>query len=382
MIEDLYMVFCLVAFWLSLSLPMLRHFTYLIPLIGLVGCLALGKCTFPQHLWPFLLLVVVGAMLGPLSGRDGLQDIYLILIGVMPFALGQRYRFGWWPVFMVAVIGAVVAIVLSKATGGRVSADAGIDVLGSKSAFESPYSFVFGMLTVWAVVTKRWKEALIALVFTVLTLKRIALLGVIACVLVTLLPRRLGNLLLSPVVMISLNALAVTLAVMYAMGQFDQLIFDLTGMSANQAGMGRRVLYFRPSMELTAHLERYVFVGGGAGWVYDIMRAKASWGHKGNLHNDVMKIVLEYGGLAMAGFFWLAYRTKSWPIKVLWLYVNLTLLTDNTLIYTYFVFGFGMIAMTADAEWREAAAAAAAKARAAPRPRQPRPLGPGWTRLP
>ena len=371
-IEMLYMVFCLGAFWIALTLSPLRHVTYLIPMAGLIVALAVQRVSIPEHLHPYMLLVGIGLMLSPLSSGNGWQDLYLMLIGTMPFVIGQRYRFGWWPIFFGALIGTAISIALTRFGGGRF-ADVTIDFMASKSSFESPFCFVFGMLAVWAVLTRRWREALVAVVFTILTLKRIALIGVVLSFALLLLPRRLSDLLLKPLPMIVFNATVVLLAVMYAQGEFDKLIGEWTNMSANQAGMGRRVLYYRPSVELTNNFfDRYLFIGAGAGAVYDMMKGIASWAGKGNLHCDVMKIMLEYGGIAFAAFFWLAYRIRSFAVRVLWFYVNVTMLTDNTLIYPFVIFAFGMIAMTADAEVKESLQRVFAK------PKPPRPVVAVW----
>ncbi|MCW7537303.1 hypothetical protein OOT46_05485 [Aquabacterium sp. A7-Y] len=374
-VEMLYAVFCVFALWMSLAVPRLRHLTYLIPMCGVIACLAVRKFVVPVHLLPYWLLIGVGIMLIPLSGRNGYQDIYLFLVGVMPFVLGYEYRFKWWTAFWVMVAGLVTSVVMLRLMGGG-GGEFQIDVAGSRSSFESPWCFAFGALTVWAIATRRWKETAVGILFTLLTLKRIALLGVLLCLVVSLLPRRFTSAMLRPIPMLLFNLAALSLAVTYAQGGFDELIHNTMGMSANQAGMGRKELYLAPSVELTSHIERYVWIGSGAGAAYDFLSVGFFHGQKLNLHHDVMKIVLEYGGLTLCGFIWLAFRLKSITMRLFWLYANVLLVTDNTLIYAYFTFCIGMMAMAADAEVKEQAAVPV------PGPSRWQPRPPGFRGLP
>ncbi|WKB52153.1 hypothetical protein [Eleftheria terrae] len=351
-VELLFAVFCMASFWISLTLPPLRHVTYLIPLCALILCLALRKFVVPPHLLSYWLLVCVGIMLAPLSGRNGYQDIYLMLVGISPFLLGYSYRFTWWQAFWVMAFGLIVSTVVTRLLGVG-GGELTLDLVGSKSSFESPWCFAFGVLSVWAIATRRWKEAAVGILFTVLTLKRIALLGVLVCLMLQLMPRRLTDLLLRPIPVLLFNIAALAVAVTYAQGGLDQLIGEVMGMSANQAGMGRKELYYAPAVQLTEHLERYVFIGSGAGAVYDFLSVGFFAGRKLNLHNDLMKMVLEYGGLTFVGFIWLAFRARSWTLRLFWAYANVLLITDNTLIYSYYIFCLGMMAMNAEADSRE-----------------------------
>jgi hypothetical protein len=72
--------------------------------------------------------------------------------------------------------------------------------------------------------------------------------------------------------------------------------------------------------------------------------ARISVGYFGkpNLHNDSLKILVEYGGLAWVVFFGLLYRRQSLACRLLMLFFNIVLLTDNALIYPYFIFALGL----------------------------------------
>ncbi|WP_119155426.1 hypothetical protein [Caldimonas tepidiphila] len=372
-IESAYVWYCMAMIWLGLIVNPFKLFYYAIPAIGVVVCLALRRFALPEITWPFLVLMAVGVATAPLATLAGWQDLYLMLIGVMPFALGSRYPVTWWRVFVFALLGTGLMIAIGRSSLGEVR----IDFMNSESTFESPFCFVFGMLAIWAGLTRRWKELLLAIVITVFTLKRIALIGVVLTLVLIMMPRRLADLLLRPLPMVLFNAAAVWLAVLYTRGEFDFLIHQYLGQSANQAGMGRQALYGFVVDELTAHLGRYAVLGGGAGWAYELMKGGYDWQGKANLHADVMKILVEYGGIAFVAFFWMAYRSRSLTLRFFWFYANVTLLTDNTLIYPFFIFALCLSAQAARREL-DAASAGAPPARLPPRTRPPLAARP-WT---
>lgn len=349
-VEAAYVWYCMLAIWGGVAFAPLKVGYYMIPALGLIVCLAVRRFALPEVTWPYLVLMAVGLATAPLANLAGWQDLYLMLIGIMPFVLGIRHPVSWWRVFVFSLLGTAITLAIGRSSWGEVR----IDFANSESTFESPFCFVFGVLAVWGAVTRRWKETLLAVVMTVFTLKRIALIGVVLTLALVMMPRRLSDLLLRPLPMILLNAAAVWLAVMYTRGEFDLLIHEYTGQSGNQAGMGRQALYGFVARELTEHLGRYALLGGGAGWAYDVMKGGYLWLDKVNLHADVMKILIEYGGLAFVAFFWMVYRIRSLPVRFFWFYANVTLLTDNTLIYPFFIFAFCLAAQCAERELAEA----------------------------
>ena len=82
---------------------------------------------------------------------------------------------------------------------------------------------------------------------TILSLKRIALLGVLIATLLAFLGEKRGRALLNPPVMVLLNSLVVVALLLYELGAMDSLIRDTTGQSANQLGMGREQMLVVPA---------------------------------------------------------------------------------------------------------------------------------------
>lgn len=335
-VEQVFTWFCCVLLFLSITVGQLRLLTYTIPLAALIVCLAVGRFQLPEMTWPFAVLIVFAIASAPLANLLGLQDIYLMLIGIAPFMVGLRLKVEWRSLFVVAMAGLVLSYGLRRVMGGGGGAE--FDLMNSTSPLESQFSFLFGMLAVWAAAERRWKAFFLALVMTTLTLKRIALLGALLCFALAVLPLRLRDLLVNPVTMVLLNIAVVALAVLYGSGEFDRLIYEWTGQSANQFGMGRRHAFALPAREVLDNFDRYLFLGAGPGQVYEVMKGSYSWLAKKNLHCDLLKILLEYGALAFIGFFVMAYRMRSSGQRLMWTYFNILLMTDNSLIYPWLIF--------------------------------------------
>lgn len=338
-LDRLVAIFCVVTLGMTMLFGSLRLLTYAIPLLALLAVLGVGRLTWSPNAAPYLVLIVAAAALAPLGNLAGLQDIYLMLIGLSPFAFAWRYRLRWQHIFWAAV----AATVLSYLRKGNLGGGMEFDPMTSRSSFEATTSFIFGVLAAWAACERRWRPALVALVLCILTLKRIVALGAIAVLVLMLLPRAWVDRLLRPVPMILLNALYLVLVVQYAQGNFDHLIYQFTSQSSNQFGMGRQQLYHYPVLELLREPGRIAFIGLGPGTVYDLMKGGWAFLSKGNLHNDSLKILIEYGGLVWMAFFAVLFRpSQRLELRVLMLFVNVMLLTDNTLIYPYVIFAIGI----------------------------------------
>ncbi|HSW15177.1 MAG TPA: O-antigen ligase family protein [Solimonas sp.] len=338
-IDWLVAAYCVATLGLTMLVGSARVLTYAIPPLALLAMLAVGRVAWSPNAPPYLVLIVAAIALAPLGSLLGLQDVYLMLIGLSPFAFGLQYKLQWRHIFWAAVVATILSYARKGGQGGGVQ----FDPLTSQSSFEATTSFVFGVLAAWAVCERRWRPALLALVLCILTLKRIVALGAILAFVVMMMPRGWMDRLLRPIPMLLLNALYLYLIVKYAQGSFDRLIFDYTDQSSNQFGMGRQQLYHYPIETLLHEFWRITFIGLGPGSVYEVM--KGGWGFlaKTNLHNDSLKMLIEYGGIAWMAFFAVMYRpSQRFEQRVLMMFVNVMLLTDNALIYPYVIFAIGI----------------------------------------
>jgi hypothetical protein len=334
-IESVVAIYAAITIWLVMILPIFKYLTYGVPLFCLIAVLATRKLTIPPNAYPYLVLFVAGLALAPLAKLKGVQDDWLMLTGFGPFLFGYRYKLSWHVLLAVACITTILTVGVSRFHGGSVDFDAA----GSHSPLEAQTSFLFGTLAVWAALERRWGRAVVALLLCIVTLKRIVALGTIVALVLILLPRKLTDRLLRPIPMIIFNGLIIVLVVLYARGVLDQFIIHFTGQAPNQFGMGRQQLYQVPVGALLKEPLQFAFHGLGAGGVYDLLKVDNLFlTGRQNLHNDSLKILVEYGGLAWLAFFTALYWPKQFEVRLMMLFLNVLLLTDNTLIYPFVTF--------------------------------------------
>lgn len=364
--------FCLLAFWLNMAHGAFRILPYGLPLLALIGMLAAGRMTLPPHAAPYLVLIVGGLAYAPVMPLVGWQDLYLMLVGLTPFMFGHRYRITLLQAIVATAAATVIQLAFGKGAGGEVV----FDPTTSRSTFESTTSFVFGLLSVWAALSRRWGTALLALVLCVLTLKRIVVLAAVVTLLMLLPPRRWIDLLLRPLPMLVLNALFIYLVIRYTQGDFDRLIAELTRQSANQLGMGRQALYQPAVNWLLSHPAESLLHGVGPGGAYGLLQSGWAFFGKPNLHSDVLKVLVEYGGIVWVAFIAAMYWHADLRVRFVMLFVNLVFLTDNSLIYGYVTFTIGLAVTHLIDDGNARAASSGAPSAAGPPPVGPAARGP------
>ena len=233
--------------------------------------------------------------------------------------------------------------VISDGTGAVLSHFT-FDVAASKSTLESGFSYVFGLLAVWAAYTRRWRNFALAVILAILTLKRIVLVGIFLCFVFQFLPRSITPKVLHPLPMVLANAMFIVLILSYSSGSLNFIIHDLTGQSADQFGMGRQELYGHVVVDIFRDPGRFLLMGMGPGQVYDALTGGMAGVGKANLHADTLKIFYEYGGVVLTVFVWALYSSRRLGVLLIALYTNIVLLTDNTLIYPFYIFFATLVA--------------------------------------
>lgn len=339
-----YVVFA--AMIASVALPNFQRLNYALPLIGLLIALANRDMHAPNLARPYLVMILAGVVLAPFANIAGIQDIYLILTGLSVALVGHRRLWSWQTIFLASVLGlaANIAIRALFNAGGGTLLHFTFDVAGSKSTLESGFSYVFGLLAVWAAYTRRWRNFALAVILAILTLKRIVLVGIFLCCAFQFLPRSIIQRVLHPMPMVLANVMFIVLVLSYSSGSLNFLIHDLTGQSADQFGMGRQGLYGHVVVEIFRDPRRFLLMGMGPGQAYDALKGGMAWASKGNLHADTLKIFYEYGGVVLTVFVWALYSSRRLGVLLIALYTNVLLLTDNTLIYPYYIFFATLVA--------------------------------------
>lgn len=130
---------------------------------------------------------------------------------------------------------------------------------------------------------------------------------------------------------IMVNAVYLIIIVLFVSGVFSEFLMSLFGVDIGILTMGRNMLYEVVVTDLLkSDFIQWLF-GHGTASVQIILQKQFN----DILHNDVLKILYEYGCVVFVVFFWLLYRdVKSWSQFSLISAINVFFLTDNTLIYT------------------------------------------------
>lgn len=334
--RDIVFFIGLVLALLCVTLPFLRYLFFFIPFLVVLAMLADGKARLGDEVKPFFAFIVAGVVLIPLANAEGVKDLFLTFAGISIALLARVPRLKLWTLFQLLFAGAVIYF----AIGGKFSGDVAFDIAKSESPFESTFGFLFGVLAPFALINKQYRLFFLSLLMSMLCLKRIAVLGALVAAVFILLGEKRGKWILNPVVMIPINIALVGLLLGYGYGTFDYWIYEITGQSANQFGMGRQELLALPAREIFSHPELFIIGGMGPGSSYDLARLSFASLGKVNLHSDLVKLVYEYGFVFFMIFIGLMYSAKKYFTRVGFIFLNVLFLTDNTLIYYFMLFIF------------------------------------------
>jgi len=335
-----------------------RYAKYLLPWIafGITAPLAppAAPSTFARRtLRRFLVLasvgvaasVAVGLLRHAPSGR-ALDEAYLVLAPlVTAYLIFPSLRVERIPIYADWLfLGTIAAYLIERggAIASFVSDLGGVwhQLLTSTSPTESGAAFVFGLFTLYYLLTGRRRRASCAALFMLLGFKRIAMLATLMCALLWVLlpamraepPRRWRTI---AFVALLVNAIILVGLYQLSIGGLDEIISAQTGMSSEWFTMGRESLY--------AELFRtFDITWSGSGLGTTMSHFMATHGELENAHSDVIKYTIEAGPLVAAAWLWGFYRLARGAAAALLLavYTNILFVTDNVSIYFWFMFVF------------------------------------------
>ena len=320
----------------SLYFSQFRHVAYMVPFLALIHGLAEGRFSVPEVSRPFVVLICANILLIPLATNDGYKDLYFIISGVSLSLVLNKDRISPYWLFWIFVVGAVV----NAYQNGQLAGGVFFDFLNSISSFEGNFAFIFGLLTVYAAVTRQWKLLFLSFLASVFTLKRVSLLAEVVCIVLALLPNHQIKRLLNPGLMVVFNLLFVAIILLYASHVFDNVIVQMTGQSANQFGLGRQELYDPIAKSLESNPIKFAILGQGPGTAYDLISLNNPILGHSNLHSDLLKILYEYGFIVFGLFILFGYSSRHASLRIMFLYANIIFISDNVLIYHFFLFFF------------------------------------------
>jgi hypothetical protein len=198
---------------------------------------------------------------------------------------------------------------------------------------ESWMAFPFGIFSIYYIVEKKNKLALFALVFFLLSFKRISMVGFIVSIGVYLLSYRYLNYNFNrkkiTSYFLSLNLFFLGVLYLFINGFFTRIIYKQTGISINWFTQGRFQIY----NDVINHFSDKTWLGSSLGSTHLFILQK--YKDIAFLHSDILKIIIEFGFISFT--IWLGYfmyinlgTKKSVPII---LYINILFLSDNVFIY-------------------------------------------------
>ena len=335
---------------LDTIVPGFRYLKYLVPLF-FVGLLLLqyNKVSFKAiHpvLFAFLLYAVWGVVVsffynGGVPGL-GVNDFIFILSYIVPLAFFFSNKISielLFKIFTIFFLVSCIGIPYQQ-----------FSIENSTAPFESSASFVFGAFALYFVFGRKWYYVALALLLMFLSLKRIALLAFIICLLVNYLPAVIRHVLLSKFSFLLLNSICAFLILGVGFGVFDDIILETTGLNVHQFTMGRFSHYLGIVEELE-HNPWSIIWGNGIGSAYALASVHMETdGGVVNLHSDTLKILFETGVVVFLAFFILIGRSKKINSKILLLFLMILFFTDNVLIYLGTMFFILIIFMKLESE--------------------------------
>ena len=290
------------------------------------------KVSLPSFSISFLLFIIISVFYLPSIGISVFKEPLLVFSCLFPFLLIKNVKIDIEYVFNLTIAAMVLAN--SYRIGGFVSI----------GGVEDNFCFVFGAFVTYFLMKKDYKRALIALFFVFITLKRIVFLAVVASSILIILPALFRSIILRPYILVLINLFVLLLSCLFVLGAFNEWIFINFDVHPAKLSSARYEIQQIAAEAIYFDLGSFIFSGLGPG--ASIALGTESWGTFVSLHNDLLKLAVEFGLLFFIIFFYFFYKNLNTEQKILAVYLNVTFATDNTLIYAGVLFFYFLLMYT------------------------------------
>lgn len=280
----------------------------------------------------FLLIIISGFLHLPILGFSGISQLFFISIASLPFIINNDFKFNWRAISLISILS---FLILSSYSTFSIDLSLESFLKSSSSSLETnQHPFVFGIMTLFFLYKRDNLFFILNLIFVILSLKRIVFIGLLFAIPIVLLERK--NIIIlknKRWIFLVLNLIFVYTIILFTNGFFDEPIEQITGISIGEFSQGRNNILV-PIVDLFTEMNIFEnLFGMGQAYAYDLTILEI--GHAP--HNDVLTILIDHGLLIFILFFYYAYQEiKIFPV----VYTNFLFLTDNTLIYTVYIFIF------------------------------------------
>ncbi len=290
-----------------------------------------------SYLWPFIFIVLLGIVNLFRINQYGFYDLLFLLSSFIIFLfVDDEVELDVKAIFLCIIF---FFTLYSTINFKSVS----FSIINSSSPVESIFSFVFGLFFVYFFHTKEKAFATLAFFLTLIALKRIAIIGCLVIIIINKTP------LLKEIacknkfqILVIANVLLLAIVMLFSAGYIDDVIESVTGQDVTFVTMGRNIILENVVHSYLGDIGAFIF-GSGPGSSYLLAAENFNLSEKINLHSDLLKIAVELGFLAFVIFFMLFYRAKNWLSINMALYLNVLLLTDNVISYTFVMFFYFLL---------------------------------------
>lgn len=280
----------------------------------------------------FLLLIISAFLHLPLLGITGFYQLFFIISASLPFIIFNKYEFNWRFISLIFMFSFLILTSYSS-----FSIDLSIEsfLKSETSSFETnQHPFVFGIMTLFFLYKRDKLFFILNLIFVIISFKRIVFIGLLFAIPIVLLERK--NIIIlrnKRWLLLVLNLLYIYTIILFSAGAFNETIEQFSGISIGELTQGRNNILVTVVDQFTEMNILEKLFGMGQGFTYDLSISVI--GHAP--HNDILSILIDHGILIFVLFFYYAYQeTNVFPV----VYTNFLFLTDNTLIYTVYIFIF------------------------------------------
>ncbi|KAA6333315.1 hypothetical protein EZS27_018261 [termite gut metagenome] len=289
----------------------------------------------------YLMLIVTSLLRFTQYTYDLLSQVIMFILAIFPFIfISKMYINIKWLNYIV-----IICFLISNLNRFNGLSLTPKSFLNSDIGIESPMlAYIFPLFMIFWMNRNNKRMILVNLFIIIIAGKRIALLSSIIILLMNVFNVFTRNnskdeiKLLFSIVIILINISYLIFSYFFALGYFDDFIYEQIGVSSNFLTQGRqsRYEYILNTLMNRNNLGMIFLFGIGLGNTNGILEVEM--GHSLRIHNDISKLFYESGFLFFILFFILFYKKATYITLPYLLYVNMLYLTDNALIYVPVIF--------------------------------------------
>jgi len=209
-------------------------------------------------------------------------------------------------------------------------------LVASKSNTETTLAFVIGAVAIYFITTKKYILFVLSLPFVLISSKRIVYLGIVICVFIHICDiyfnfNRKWIKKSIPFIFVFFNIIYLIFAYHLSMGDYNNIIEKMTGISPSLLFMGRLKIY----RYIFSKLNGFPLFGYGLGYTSYVLEQHLSGSSLNLMHSDIIKYNIELGVIPYSLFVYYFSKEiiKSSKFVLIIVYYFVISLTDNINIF-------------------------------------------------